>query len=396
MTRLAQARTVTLTVAATTAIALSVMALSGCAAATTGSHNGATSGTHSGPNASASVTATPTPTPTPLAAPTARFPVTCDQLAPAATVTSLLGAGAIPGNPVTGDTGGIDLAEFSLVQDGGIWCAWTNNATKDLLDTTHLSIHIVPDVTPATWGQFKPLEQGLVTTDFSGDSFTDCEGSNHTPAYCSVNTLIGTTWIAIEASVEGLHTSGAGASLAHFKPEFTHVISEIQSATETQPAWSDPKAPTPKACTSTLTATQLTGLLAGAKVQGGYGAPDGQAGVVWGPNPSTKMSSCEWDLVKGGADNFVDIELLPSGLWAWPQLSAYAAQQPQHVALSGVGDQAVSFAVPFQGGATQVLVATSGEYLMLIEVAAQSATTAQALAIAKSVTADMSGALAQP
>ncbi|HEY2643246.1 MAG TPA: hypothetical protein VGI56_05810 [Galbitalea sp.] len=393
MTRVARARAVTLRVAAATVIALSGMALSGCAAPTTESHNGA--GAHS-PSAAASMTATPTPTPTPLAPPAARFPLTCDQLAPAATITSLLGAGAIPGNPVTGDTGGIDLAEFSLVQDGGIWCAWTNNATKDLLDTTHLSIHIVPDVTAATWAQFTPLEDGLVTTDFPGDSFTECEGSNHTPAYCSVNTLIGTTWVAIEASVEGLHTSGTAASLAHFKPEFSHVISAVQSATETQPAWSDPKAPAPKACTSTLTATQLAALLPGAKVQGGYGAPDAQAGVVWGPNPSTKMSSCEWDLVKGGSDNFVDVELLPSGVWAWPQLSAYAAQQPQHAVLSGLADRAMSFVVPFQGGATQVVVATSGEYLMLIEVSAQSASAAQALAIAKSVTGDLSAVLAQP
>jgi hypothetical protein len=343
-------------------VATALLALSACAPATHVPGHGV----HRTPASSAP----PSATPVALAPPTIRVPLTCEQIAPAAQVTSVLGA---PESVNTTDQAkGVawapfDLEPYAYVQDGARVCNYSTTGASDL---TFYRAYVMPDASLALWTPYlaqlaAPSSFNITPSPYGANSNLNCEYGYHT-LDCDLEILIGSTWVSLYGYSDEYPASTVAAAAAKFAPLFNTAVAAVKTATIAEPLWTDPAA-TPVSITSDYgaLATALSTAL-GSPVQ----TQDYEFGPAIEEATDDSVIPVHLGYYQDSVDNDVlNIQVLPQGAWAWAAIKAAAASEPGYATVAGLGDKAISFnvtggAVPYES----VIVVIKGHNLFSVEV----------------------------
>ena len=344
--------------------ATALLALSACApAAHVRGHGGHATGTPS---------ATPSATPTPVAVapPKIRVPLTCEQIAPAAKVTSVLGA---PETLNTTDQAKgqawqpFDLEPYAWVQDGARVCNYSTAAPSDL---TFFRAYVMPDASLALWTPFlaqqsAPSSFNIVPSPYGANSNLNCEYGYHT-LDCDLEILIGSTWVSLYGFSDEYPASTVAAAAAKFAPLFATAVAAVKTATIAEPLWTDP------AATTVSVGSDVDSL--DTALSAAVGSPVSNQSYDFGPTIGEATDDAVIPVHLGyyqdGVGNYaLNIQVLPQGSWTWSAITAAAASEPGLATVSGLGDKAISFNVT--GGATpyeSVVVVSKGHNVFSVEV----------------------------
>ena len=344
--------------------ATALLALAACAPASHlpghGVHRTATPGS----------TASPSPTAVAVAPPRIRVPLTCEQIAPAAQVSSVLGA------PETLNTTDqfkgqawqpFDLEPYAWVQDGARVCNYSTSSPSDL---TFFRAYVMPDASLALWTPFlaqqsAPSSFNIVPSPYGANSNLNCEYGYHT-LDCDLEILIGSTWLSLYGFSDEYPASTVAAAAAKFAPLFSTAVAAVKSATIAEPLWTDPASTTVglSSDVDSLDAALTTAL----------GSPVSNQSYDYGPTIGESTDAAVIPVHLGyyqdGVGNYaLNIQVLPQGAWAWSAITAAAASEPGLSTVTGLGDKAISFNVT--GGPTpyeSVIIVSKGHNVFSIEV----------------------------
>ncbi|MDQ1546531.1 MAG: hypothetical protein QOH69_1435 [Actinomycetota bacterium] len=315
-------------------------------------------------------TASPSPTAVAVAPPKVRIPLTCEQIAPAAQVTSVLGA------PETLNTTDqlkgqawqpFDLEPYAWVQDGARVCNYSTASPSDL---TFFRAYVMPDASLALWTPFlaqqsAPSSFNIVPSPYGANSNLNCEYGYHT-LDCDLEILIGSTWLSLYGFSDEYPASTVAAAAAKFAPLFSTAVAAVKTATIAEPLWTDPAASTVglSSDVDSLDAALTTAL----------GSPVSNQSYDYGPTIGESTDAAVIPVHLGyyqdGVGNYaLNIQVLPQGDWAWSAIAAAAASEPGLATVTGLGDKAISFNVT--GGPTpyeSVIIVSKGHNVFSIEV----------------------------
>jgi hypothetical protein len=364
------------------AAAAALIVLAACAPAIqvrgSGTHHGASS---TAPTATASAPATAKPIA--LAPPKIRVPLTCNQIAPAAQVTSVLAAPEVLSNqePTKGnDWLASDLEPYGYVQDGALVCQYETAASSDL---TFYRAYVMPDASQALWAPYFAMQSApssftISPSPFGAKSYLICEGSYH-ELDCDLEDMIGSTWVSLYGYSDDGPVLTVAQAAARFTPLFTTAVNAIKNATIAEPAWTDP------AATAVNLSTDYTSL--DAALSTAIGQTVTIQSYEYGPEISESTDDAlipvrfdDYTDYIGSTDN-LNIKVLPGGAWAWAAVTAAASADPNYAAISGLGDKAISFSMNGQNGNPYqvAVVVAKGHNLFSVEVDTTTATSAAGL-----------------
>jgi hypothetical protein len=346
--------------------ATALLALSACAPAThTPGHGG-----HATAAPGASSSPTPTPKPVAVAPPTIRVPLTCEQIAPAAQVTSVLGA---PETLNTTDQAKgeawqpFDLEPYAWVQDGARVCNYSTVGPSDL---TFYRAYIMPDASLALWSPYlaqlsAPSSFNIVPSPYGTNSNLNCEYGYHT-LDCDLEMLVGSTWISLYGFSDEYPASTVAAAAAKFTPLFNTAVAAVKAATIAEPLWTDPAATTVSLSSDVDSLdTALSTALGSAVANESY-----DYGPTIGESTDDAVIPVHLGYYQDGVGNYaLNIQVLPQGAWAWSAINTAAASEPGLATVSGLGDKAISFNV--SGGLNpyeSVIVVSKGHNVFSVEV----------------------------
>ena len=296
------------------------------------------------PHVGPSKVATPSPTPTPLAAPTTRISRTCSQLVSASALATSVGVTV----PVVTPPADPD-SDIIFAQDGALTCTWSDDYAKDAMQTSnHLVVWVLPDVASANWTTaVKTLVDSgeTKTTIIGGNAYGWCNPALPKGTICSIDTLVGTTWLSFE--VESLTKTFANSNLglSHFATLINPVVTAAGAAGfVSEPKWSDPAATaTPATCAATLPSSEVE------TVTGATGiAPIGpdlsdQASLAEYLGAAANLDRVECDLASTDQQTGVFAVVVPGGGWDWSQVQAHDSAQPGYMTVPSLGTNAVEF-----------------------------------------------------
>jgi hypothetical protein len=297
-------------------------------------------------HASASPTPSATPTPTPVAAPIVRIPLTCEQLAPAAQVSSVLGAPEVLDNKdqSKGDPWLVsDLEPYAYIQDGTQAC---NYATPAATDLTFYRAYFMPDASLALWTPYfaqlsAPSKFNITPSPFGANSNLNCESQYHI-FDCDLEMLVGSTWISLYGNSDEYPATTIAATEAKFLPLFTTAVNAIKAATIAEPLWSDPAATAVNISSNPASLNTVLAAAVGSSIntqENGYGPTIEEA-------TDESVIPVHFYYFNDYAGNYaLNIDVLPQGSWAWSAISAAASAKPDYAALAGIGDEAFSFRI---------------------------------------------------
>ncbi|HEY2643245.1 MAG TPA: hypothetical protein VGI56_05805 [Galbitalea sp.] len=335
-------------------LAAVVLGLSACAPATP-------TPTTTPTTAAAAPSVTPTPSAAALTPPSVRLPLTCDQVAPQAQLTSALGTPVQSGAEFVTS----DLEPYAFQQDGALYCYFV--ATKAGSETEY-ELLAMPDIAPARWAADKAaLQEGVSQpSPFGANSYLNCESSPK-DLKCNLDMLIGTTWLSIQNFSDAVPTSlTLGQALARFKPLLQSAVSAVQGATVAEPLWADPNASAVNIPADQVAFDKAISTSIGAKFSTQVYAPDIDAIGT----ESEAEYPVAFQFFGGAAGNdTVTIGVLPQGGWAWSDIQSKASSLAGYASIAGIGDQAFSYSDPTPDEMYKsVIVATKGDNLFTIVV----------------------------
>ena len=309
----------------------------------------------------AAPTATPTPTVAALAPPTVRLPLTCDQVAPQAQLTTALGTPVKSGAEFVTS----DLEPYAFQQDGALYCYFVGTTAGS---ETEYELLAMPDVSSARWAADKAALQDGVSqpSPFGANSYLNCESSPN-DLKCNLDMLIGTTWLSIQDFSDAVATSlTLSQALSRFKPLLQSAVSAVKSATVAEPLWSDPNASAVNIPGDQVAFDKAISTAIGAKFSTQVYAPDIDAIGT----ESEAEYPVDFQFFGGGAGNDgITIGVLPQGAWAWSEIQGEASSLAGDASAAGIGDQAVTYSAPTPDEPYQsVIVATKGDNLFTIVV----------------------------
>jgi hypothetical protein len=309
----------------------------------------------------AAPTVAPTPAAVALTPPAVRLPLTCDQVAPQAQLTSALGTPVQSGAEFVTS----DLEPYAFQQDGALYCYFV--ATKAGSETEY-ELLAMPDIAPARWAADKAaLQEGVSQpSPFGANSYLNCESSPK-DLKCNLDMLIGTTWLSIQDFSDAVPTSLTLAqALARFKPLLQSAVSEVQGATVSEPLWSDPDASAVNIPGDQVAFDKAISTAIGFTFSTEVYAPDIDAIGT----ESEAEYPVNFQFFGGGVgSDTVTIGVLPQGGWAWSDIQSKASSLAGYASTAGIGDQAFSYSDPTPDEPYQsVIVATKGDNLFTIVV----------------------------
>jgi hypothetical protein len=288
---------------------------------------------------------TPTPTPTPLAAPVSRVSQTCSQLVPTAALTAVIGSA-----PAMITTATSDFGYLSFTQDGALACHWSDSPAKDQLQASnHVVAWVMPDVPTASFAQAATTLAQIgetKTTIIGGDAYGWCYlVNNNKGTFCSIDTLVGTTWLSfeLESMTKAYATSNLG--LTHFAALVNPIVTAAGSASfVTEPKWTDPTATTtPTNCDAALPDTKIDSI-AGVTGVGSIG-PDlsdqESLAAYWGVQ--TNIGEVDCDLASSNQQSAFFASIVPGGSWSWALQQATNSSNIGYATVPSLGNQAVTF-----------------------------------------------------
>jgi hypothetical protein len=311
-----------------------VLALAGCAPAT--QHPQGTPTILHSPGQGHRSSATPRPTKAAaLAPPVVRVPLTCDQIAPVAAISAALGTTVTPASPWEV----ADLEPYAYVQDGTLSCDWSSTIAGDSSD---YSVLVMPDITPARWAEETSDNAGVsnVSNPFGANSFATVEGSPN-QLEDNLDMLIGNTWLSIsDFSDQTTQTFTDAQVSARFQTLLHTAVTAVTGVTIKEPLWSDPAATPVTGIADSSAEDQRLATAMGLPFGVDVYEPDLEA---VGPLSEALLPVNFYRRGGGAGDYAITLQMLPQGSWAWSKVVAAASGEPGYVALSGLGDKAVTY-----------------------------------------------------
>ncbi|TWX34574.1 hypothetical protein ES689_14775 [Frigoribacterium sp. ACAM 257] len=285
-------------------------------------------------------TATPTPSVSPVAPapdtgpPAAALPLSCDELASASALTSLLRA------PESyGGLGPFMPSEAGVLQAGGTTCRWGSSSGSA---SASLQLTVSPDVeTGRAW--VTQERAGGAADDGLGDlSAVSCSTEY---ALCDGSVVVGDFWIEYHYEESPGLTAAARALLADHVGRVVDVVRPLEAG----PGWVAPAASArwapAGACATLGTATPMSTLLSSPEVV------DTAIDVLPGTRNGIEQTQdgsweCRWTVPEGvgtpeGVLASMDVEIAPGAGWAWEQAPGTfgdTSDSAQHVAVTGAQD----------------------------------------------------------
>jgi len=348
-----------------------LLTLAACAPATHDSlAGGQSTTTKSGSSGTPSPGSTAKPKPKSVAPPKVRVPLTCEQLAPAAQVSTALGAPETL-NTTDQDKGNpwqpFDLEPYAYIQDGARVC---NYSTANPSDLSFFRAYVMPDATAALWDPYfaqisAPSSFNITPSPFGAESNLNCQSMYHILS-CELNILIGSTWVDLFGNSDEYPASTNAAAEAKFMPVFSTAVAAVKASTIAEPLWKDP------AATSVGVSSDYAAL--DASLTTALGSPVQTQSYEYGPTveepTDDSVIPVHFGYYGDSVNNDVlNIQVLPQGSWAWSAILAAAASEPGYTAVSGLGDKAVSFSVTGGESPSEVaVVVIKGHNLFTVEV----------------------------
>lgn len=318
----------------------------------------------------------PTPSATPvLAPPQVRIPLTCDQLAPAATLSSVLGTTMTPTNPSPDPS----LLSYAAIQDGALNCHWTGPVVGGNA-TAYWDIYVMPDAA-ATWNTYKDqLQEPFPAAYLGAAMFGYCNGSSSgdNSTACNLTTLSGSVWLDVSGYTSaGTAPTSTSAAMAKYKPLLAAAINAVKGITVTEPAWTDPAATAVHFSSPYGVVNQDT---FAAAIHAPFAIEVSQPQFDLAGAQIAEMLPVNYRQDGGGgtgagdtvtpAKNFGGIlEVLPSGSWAYPQMMAAASGKAGFTQLTGFGSKAYLYDGPGNAGdkSEVIIVGVVGEHLYSVD-----------------------------
>jgi hypothetical protein len=309
--------------------AATLVALSGCAPAT-GPHPNISSIGHA--PTKPHITPKPKPTVATLAPPVPRYPFTCAQIAPTATLATALNHALTTTSPF--DPG--DLMPYAYIEDGALYCGLDSTSSAD--DETNFALVAMPDVAAADFTGWAGTYSGGTPGVFGPNSYYTCDVPTN-QIRCSLDALVGSTWLTVTAWSNDAGTLTQAQVDARMKPIFQNEINLVKSSAIAEPRWSDPTAgPVSGTADSGAEDQRLAGLM-GLAWQVDVYVPDL---IGNGPQVEAFVPINFYERGGGAGNDSIAVDMLPSGGWAWNQIVAASSSEPGYTTLPGLGDKAFS------------------------------------------------------
>lgn len=285
-------------------------------------------------------TATPTPTASPVAPapdggpPSAALPLSCDDLASASALTSLLRA------PESyGGLGPFMPGEAGVLQAGATTCRWGSSSDSA---SASLQLTVSPDVETGRSWVSQERAGGAEDAGLGDQSAVTCSTEYAT---CDGSVVVGSFWIEYHYQESPGLTETARTLLADQVGRVADVVRPLEAG----PSWVAPAASArwlPVGSCATLgTATPMSTVLSSPEVADT--AIDLLPGTRNGIEQTQDDSwECRWTVPEGvaAADDALssmDVEIAPGARWAWeqaPETFGDASGSAQHVAVAGAQD----------------------------------------------------------
>lgn len=299
---------------------------------------------HPGSGSSSGPSASPTPTAVAVAPPAIRIPDTCQQIAPVAEVSSVMGVTeTLDTQDQLKDEPWLDsdLETYGYVQDGALVCNYSTASSSDL---SFYRAYVMPDATQALWAPYfsqlsAPSSFNITPSPYGANSNLNCESRYHM-LDCGLEMLIGTTWVSLYGNSDDKPVVTIAQAAAEFEPLFNSTVNAIKAATIVEPAWSDPAATSVNLSGDTAALNQALNASLGSTVS--------TQNYQYGPQVE---ESTDYALIPVHFDYYSDyvgndalnIKVLPQGSWAWSAIIAKASTASHYTTVSGIGDQAISY-----------------------------------------------------
>ena len=296
-------------------------------------------------------TPSPTATVASLAPPKVRIPLSCSQIAPTSDLNSALDSTVSPVPTVP-----YDLGVYEAIQDGALNCSWQGPKTSSSGPVATYTLYAMPDAA-ALWQKYA-ANGGLGSISYPtsylgapavGGCFNDVTVTPHSYG-CTLDILVGSVWLDVSAySGTQVTPPTVAQAQAKFQPLFKAAVSALQGATVAEPAWSDPAA-------NTINFTDAFG----AVNQAGMAAAIDNTYAVEIDQPDFSLAGAQiaeflpvnyretlgggtgaGDTVTPANDFSLDVEVLPSGSWAYEQIVQAVSGDPGFATLTGFGTKAV-------------------------------------------------------
>lgn len=262
----------------------------------------------------------------------------------AAALTTSLGASAPAVTPPP-----LFVSDIIFQEDGALTCNWSDNYAKDAAETSnHLVVWALPDVSTANWSQATPtlvLSGETKTTLIRGNAYGWCNPAIPKGTVCSIDTLVGSTWLSIEVESLSKTFATSDLGLTHFAALLNPIVTAAQASSfVTEPKWTDPAATTtPTTCTTTLPYSEVA-TASGATGINAIG-PDltDQESLAEYLGAAASVGRVECDLGSGDEKDAFFATVLPGGAWAWSQDQTAAVSQPGYATVPSLGTKAFEY-----------------------------------------------------
>jgi hypothetical protein len=348
-----------------TAVAI---ALAGCTAS---------GGVHGTQHHSPVVTSTPAQS---VAAPASRIPLKCSQFSNVLALDQVLGSGIL----VSNFQQPYQLNSYIYQQAGALRCAWSNSYSDFAENSTaYLIVTVTPDVTDAEWAKWSAsLGGGSQHGLYGAGSLSSCVVSPN-GAICRLNMRVGPTWLSVAVR------SQTPATVA-LTPLLKTAARVVTSAAVTAPKWSDPSAVPVPSGMFPLSDAQLA-TIAGSPVARAASGPSIQDGTLWGSEESVGDQAGTWNTASG--DYTIQLEVLPSGSWAWSRIASKNASQSAFAHVANVGQAAIYYTSTRGAAVASVVEAIAGHNLFVVQVTPRSAGASAAHELAQKLATALASAI---
>lgn len=282
--------------------------------------------------------------------PSSRVPLSCDQLATEAAITTAVGepigqVSAISVDYIPG------LAPYATLQYGQLDCAWSPVPMNYNESPPLVTISVVPEVPTSYWTETVAMMAGTEVTQggFAGDSYTSCT-ANADVNSCRLDTLVNGYWLAVNVK-----TWAGGVTAQSTHELFASAAAAVETAGVAGAAW---VSPSDTGATGTIN-TAKAAMALGASIETAHCGPTAQMREHWVAQAESGFTSCTYATtgMPDGADAFVTVNYLPGGAWALPEVTAGLGGHT--TAVTGLG--AGAFSTPGGPGASTIVFARGSD-----------------------------------
>jgi hypothetical protein len=276
------------------------------------------------------------------------------------------------------------LNSYIYQQAGALRCAWSNSYSDFAENSTaYLIVTVTPDVTDAEWAKWSAsVSGGSQHGVYGAGSLSSCAVSSN-GASCRLNLRVGTTWLSVAVR------SQTPATIA-LTPLLKTAARVVTSTSVTAAKWSDPAAVPVPPGTFPLSDAQLTATV-GSPVTRAASGPSIQDGTLWGSEESVGDQAGTWNTASG--DYAIQLEVLPSGSWAWRSIASKNASQSGFAHVSNLGQAAIYYTNTRGAAVASVVEAIAGHNLFVVQVTPRSAGASGARGLAQKIAQALASAV---